>query len=67
MTSAEATGDVFLMALKALPKAERQAVLARIAEDKTLSRDLLDLATVATRRHERSRPFRTYLKERRGR
>jgi hypothetical protein len=61
MTKAEATAEVFLTALKALPKQERDAVLRRIAKDKALARDLLDLATVEQRRREQSRPFREYL------
>ena len=51
----EATADVFLTALRALPKAERDAVLVGIVGDKNLARDLLDLATIARRRHEPSR------------
>lgn len=49
---------VFLTALKALPKAERNAVVVRIARDKTLARDIFDLAPIAKRRGEPSRPFR---------
>jgi hypothetical protein len=57
MTEVEATADVFLTALKALPRKERDAVLVRIAHDKSLARDLLDLAVIAQRRREPSRPF----------
>ncbi len=68
MTKARAaTADVFLTALKALPKAERDAVVVRIARDKTFARDILDLALIAKRRDERSRPFREYLAEKNGR
>ena len=63
---AEATADVFLTALKALPKAERDAVLARIAADKAFAKDLRDLALISDRRRERSRPFRGYLSEKKG-
>ena len=59
----QATADVFLTALKALPKAERDAVVVRIARDKAFARDILDLALIADRRHEPSRPFRKYLSE----
>lgn len=62
-----ATADVFLTALKALPKAERDAVLVRIARDKTFARDILDLGLIAKRRSEPSRPFREYLSKRRPR
>ncbi len=61
MTKAQATADVFLLALKGLPKKERDAVLVRIAQDKSLARDFLDLAVIARRRGEQARPFRDYL------
>ena len=61
MTEVEATAEVFYTALRALPKTERDAVLVRIARDKSLARDLMDLAAIERRRHEPSRPFRTYL------
>jgi len=61
MTHPEALADVFLFALKALPKRERDAVLVRIARDKSLARDLADLALIAERRSQPSRPFREYL------
>ncbi|MFQ5807163.1 MAG: hypothetical protein ACE5I3_12010 [Phycisphaerae bacterium] len=68
MTKAQAaTADVFLTALKALPKAERDAVLVRIAREKAFARDILDLALIARRRTEPSRPFRDYLSGRKGR
>ncbi len=62
-----ATADVFLTALKALPKAERDAVVVRIARDKAFARDILDLALIADRRGERSRPFSEYLPEKSAR
>jgi hypothetical protein len=67
MTETEATAEVFLTALKALPKGERDAVLLRIAHDKEFARDLRDLALIADRRREPSRPFSEYLAEKRGR
>ena len=68
MTKAQAaTADVFITALKALPKAERDAVLVRIARDKSFARDILDLALIGERRREPSRPFREYLSKRTGR
>lgn len=62
-----ATADVFLTALKALPKAERDAVVVRIARDKAFARDILDLALITERRGERSRPFRKCLSEKSAR
>ena len=61
MTSSQATAEVFLTALRALPKKERQAVLTRIAEDDELREDLLDLALLAERHDEPSGAFREYL------
>ena len=66
MTRTEATAEVFVKALKSLSKPERNAVLSRIADDKSLHRDLLDLGVFAERRKEPSRPLRDYLTERKG-
>ncbi len=66
MTKAEAMADGFLAVLKALPKAERDAVVVRIARDGDFARDILDLATIEERRKESSRPFRQYLSEKCG-
>lgn len=60
----KATAEIFLTAFKALPKEERDEVLARIAGDRSMRRDLLDLATIAERQQESSRPFHEYLDER---
>ena len=63
MTPAEATAKVFLAALRSLPKKQRQAVLCALADVDELREDLLDLALIAERRHEPSRPFSQYLAE----
>ena len=63
MTKAEKTAEGFVNVLKALPKTERDAVVALIAQDEHLGQDILDLALIASRRNEESRPFRTYLAE----
>ena len=60
-----ATAEVFMTALRAMSKGDRDEVLVRIAHDRSLRRDLLDLATIAERQSETSRPFREYLGERR--
>lgn len=57
----KATAEEFFTAFKALPKEERDEVLVRIAGDRSLRRDLLDLATIAERQQEASRPFHEYL------
>jgi hypothetical protein len=63
MTASEATAEVFLTALRALPDEERQSVLAHIVEDEEWQEDIKDLAIFAQRRNEPSRPFRDFLGE----
>jgi hypothetical protein len=63
MTTSQATAEVFVTALRALPKKERQAVLVLITDDVELREDLLDLAVFAQRRNEPSRPFSEFLAE----
>jgi hypothetical protein len=57
------TAKEFLKVFKSLPKAERDAFLLGIAGDREMRRDLLDLATIAERQREPSRPLRDYLAE----
>jgi len=63
MTTSQATAEVFMTALRALSRKEREAVLARIANEPDLREDLLDLALVAQRRGEPSRPLKKYIAE----
>ena len=67
MTRTQATADSFVSLLKAFPKTQRDAIVVRIARDKEFAHDILDLATIAERRKEKSRPFREYLAEHRAR
>ena len=62
MTQAEATAEVFWMALKALPRREQQAVMRRVLRDDRLRRDLMDLAVIEERRAKPARPLRAYVK-----
>ena len=66
MAKTEALAEVFLTALRSLPKAGRDRILLGLVKDKTLRRDLMDLAVIEERKGEPSRPFREYLRERRG-
>lgn len=61
MTKTQATGKVFWTAFQALGPVEKQAVLERLLQDEVLRRDLLDLATIASRKSEPARPLRSYL------
>ena len=61
MGKAEAVAEVFLTAIRSLPKAERDRVLRGLVNDWNLRPDLMDLATIEERRKEPPRPFRDYL------
>lgn len=63
MTKTQATAEVFWTAFKGLPRPERRAVIERMLQDKNLSRDLMDLAVIESRRGEPARPLRQYLEE----
>lgn len=67
MPNAEALAEVFLTALRSLPKAGRDRILLGLVKDRALRRDLMDLATIEERKNEPSRPFRDYLKGQSGR
>ncbi len=64
MTRAEATAEVFWTAFKALPKRERDIVLARLTSDRILRKDLIDIAM--ERMDEPTRPLNEVLQEIRG-
>ncbi len=66
MTRQQATAEVFLTALKGLPRKDRDAVITKIAMDKNFARDILDLATITSRRKEPARKFEDYLKRKNG-
>ena len=57
-TTAGATAQVFLASLRAMPSKERRAIIAGIAEQADLRKDLLDLAVIADPRHQPSRALR---------
>jgi hypothetical protein len=67
VSKSTAAVDGFVAVLKALPKAERDAVIVRIAQDSEFAEDILDLAVIASRRKEASRPFRKNLSKRNAR
>ena len=63
MTKTEATAEVFLTAFKALPKKEQDAVVIRLAGDRRLREDLIDIAVALERKDEPARPLANVLKE----
>jgi hypothetical protein len=64
MAKAEAVAEVFLIAIRSLPKRDREQILAGLIKDRDLRQDLMDLAVIEQRRSEPSRHFRQYLKAR---
>lgn len=58
MTKAQATGEAFWTAFQALRPVEKHAVLQRLLKDEALRQDLLDLATIASRKSEPARSLR---------
>ena len=64
MNQIESSAEIFLMALQALSKAERKAVVNRLLEDPKVREDILDLTLIRQRQGEPSWPFREYLAER---
>ncbi len=67
MKVVESRAEVYLMALKSLSEAEREAVITRLLEDPQLREDILDLAVIQQRQGEPSRPFTEYLADRKER
>jgi hypothetical protein len=67
MSIPNATAEGYLALLKALPKRERDAIVARIARDRQLVQDIFDLATIERRLKEPSRSFRDYLNQKQNR
>lgn len=67
MSPQQATAEVFLTALKALPSRERAAVLQSIVKDRTLRailEDVSDRLVIAEEREKPGRLLRDYIAER---
>ena len=67
MTASQATAEVFLTALRALPRPEREKVMSAIARDKRMWEDIRDLAVFEARESEPSVPYEEYAARRRRR
>ena len=63
MHTVESIADVFLIALKSMPKEQQNAILFRIVQDEELSHDLQDLLVFEQTKNDTKRPFRGYLAE----
>ena len=60
MAPYQATAEVFMTAFKALPAKERSSFLSRLLQDNSLREDIMDIAS--KRSHEKTKPFRGFLK-----
>jgi hypothetical protein len=63
MSATEATPEVFVTAFKSLKPRQREAVLARMLEDKQLSADIADSLILELRRNQPRQSFRHAIKE----
>lgn len=57
MTAREATAEVFWTAFRTLSKADREAVIQRLLQDRRMREDVIDIATALQREHEKSIPY----------
>ncbi len=64
---ARETADTVYKTIRRLTPKERNAVFARLLDDRRLREDLLDIATIEQRRHAPGRPLRDYLAARKTR
>ena len=66
MNANDSVADVFLTALKSLPKDQKDAVIAKITADKEFNQDIQDLMVFEQRKEEPVRPFRDYLAQKKA-
>lgn len=60
------TAEVFLTAFKTLSRKEQDIFFAEIIKNKRLREDLVDIAIAESRKSNKSRPFREFIKEHEG-
>jgi hypothetical protein len=63
MTQNESVADIFLMALKSMPKELKETVLVKLVHDKEFFQDLQDLMVFEERKNDARRPFHEFLAE----
>lgn len=63
MTKTEATAEVFLLAFRSLPKLQRRAVVSQLVDDLEFREDLIDIAIIAEREGEPTRPYEEFVEE----
>ena len=62
MAPYQATAEIFMTAFKALPTRERSTFLTKLLNDNSLREDIIDIAVATKRSHEKTKPFRGFLK-----
>jgi len=62
MAPYQATAEIFMTAFKALPARERSTFLSRLLQDNSLREYIMDIAVASKRSHEKTKPFRGFLK-----
>ena len=62
MAPFQATAEIFMTAFKALPVKERNTFLTKLLNDNSLREDIVDVALAIKRSHEKTKPFRDFLK-----
>ena len=62
MAPYQATAEIFMTAFKALPVRERSTFLTKLLQDNSLREDIIDIAVATKRSHEKTKPFRGFLK-----
>lgn len=67
LTGSQATAEIFLTALKAMARPEREKVMTAIARDKRMWEDMQDLAVFEAREPELGTPYEDYARGRRNR
>ena len=61
MSNQEAVSRIFWMAFKTMPKTQQNVFISMLCQDNETRQDLMDLALIESRRHEKARPFSEYL------
>ena len=62
MSPQQATAEVFMTALKAMPHDEQNSFLNVLLKDKNFREDIIDLIIAKERKPEKKQPFRSFLK-----
>jgi hypothetical protein len=64
VSTSQAAAEVFCTAFRSLPREGRQAVVARLMQERQFREDLVDLSILRERRHEPVRSLESYMAQR---